>query len=163
MWTPKDADRIHGGRAALALAIVGIISSLAVLIEPRWILDTFWNGRAAQTAYDALTYTDTFLGRQAPWLFMLLALNLPLFVAVLIRGRWTPRLRRLETALGLIICALMVWTVFDGPVLQTTASDGFARAVMALIVAFVLLHYAVGAYRRVRPAPAATTVASTGS
>lgn len=152
-WTPKAADRIHGGRAALVLGMLGIVIGLALLANPHWILDTVWNGGAAPVAYEALTYTDTFLARQAPWLFAALALNLPLFAAVLIHGRWTPRLRQFESAMGLITCALMVWTVFDGPVLRTAASDGFARAAMALIAVFVLLHYAVGVYRRVRPAP----------
>ena len=99
-WKPRDNDRIPGGRTTMAMAVVSIVCGMYVLIDPRWILDTVWQGHAAAAAYDALTYTDTFRHRQAPWLLGALLLNLPLFTAVIIQGRWTPRLRQLELALS---------------------------------------------------------------
>ena len=50
----------------MAMGLAGILCGLFVLLDPRWVLDFFWDGRAAPAAYEALTYTDTFLRRQAP-------------------------------------------------------------------------------------------------
>lgn len=35
VWKPRADDRIHGGRVALVLGLVGILCGLFVLIEPR--------------------------------------------------------------------------------------------------------------------------------
>lgn len=153
-WKPRAGDRIVGGRAGLALGMVGIACGLSVLIEPRWVLDFFWGGRAAPAAYDALTYTETFRQRQAPWLLALLVLDIPLYLAVLANGRWSPALRRIGIALGLALCAVMAWTVADGPVFMTPISDRTTKSLLALIIASTLLVYAWEMYRSVRPTPA---------
>ncbi|RYZ71986.1 MAG: hypothetical protein EOP91_09385 [Lysobacteraceae bacterium] len=153
-WKPRAGDRIVGGRAGLGLGLVAIACGLFVLIEPRWVLDFFWGGRAAPAAYDALTYTETFRQRQAPWLLALLVLDIPLYVAVLANGRWSPTLRRIGIGLGLALCAVMAWTVADGPVFMTAISDRTTRFLLALIIASTLGIYAWEAYRSVRPTPA---------
>ena len=153
-WKPRDRDRIRGSRATLVLGIVGIVCGLFVLIDPGWLLfDVMFGGRAAPAAYRALTYTQTFYGRQAPVLLALLALNIPLLIAVIAQGRWSPRLRQLETALALATCAAIAWTVLDGPVFMAPASDGMARLLMALIVVVVLAQRGIALLRKVRPAP----------
>jgi|APFre7841882724_1041349.scaffolds.fasta_scaffold26080_2 hypothetical protein len=152
-WKPRAGDRIEGGRTALVLGLIGIVCGIYVLIEPRWLLDVVWDGRAAPAAYEALTYTETFRQRQAPWLLALLLLNIPILATVVVQGRWSAGMRRFATAMGLATCAAMVWTIVDGPVLMTPSGDGTAKGLMGLIVAISLLGYAIQAYRRVRPAP----------
>lgn len=152
-WTPRSADRITGGRMALALGLVGMLGGMALLIEPRWVLDIVWRGNAAPEAYTALTYTDAFLRGPAFVLLALIAVNVPLGFAAMARGRWTPTLRRIETALGLITCAAMLWAVVDGPIFLSERSDSTAKVLMTLIAAFSLLYYAIKTYRRVRPRP----------
>src|SRR5204862_5407603 len=110
-WKPRAGDRIPGSRASLVLGVIGILCGLFILWDPRWLLDVFWGGRAAPGAYEALTYTEGFRHRQAPVLLLLLLLNVPLFLTVIVQGRWSARMRRIETALGLAVCAAMVWTV----------------------------------------------------
>lgn len=153
VWKPRASDHIHGGRAGMVMALVGILFGTYVLIDPRVMLDIVWNGRAAAVAYEALTYTDTFLQRQAPWVLASLLLNIPVFVAVIAMGRWTAVMRRIETVLSLVTCAVLAWTVLDGPVFMTEKSDKTAKFFVALIVAYVLLHFAITAYRSVRPMP----------
>jgi len=153
-WTPRTADRIVGGRAAVAAGLVGILCGLAILLEPTRVLDIVWGDQAAPAARTALTYTESFLDRQALILLTLLALNIPLLIAAMAIGRWTPRLRRFETAMTLLTCATMVWTIADGPIFLATASDRTAKTLMALIVASVLLYLAIRAYRRIKPNPA---------
>ncbi len=152
-WKPRAGDRIEGGRTGLVLGLIAIVCGIYVLIEPRWLLDVVWNGRAAPAAYEALTYTETFRQRQAPWLLALLLLNIPIFATVVVQGRWSAAMRRLATGQGLAICAAMIWTIVDGPVLMTPSGDGTAKGLMGLIVAFTLLGYAIQAYRRVKPTP----------
>jgi hypothetical protein len=152
-WEPRDEQRIRGGRASLVMAIVGIVIGLLLLLEPRWILDVAFDGKAAPAAYAALTYTDSFLQRQAPWLLALIALNIPLLGAVIAAGRWSLTLRRIELGLALANCAVMLWTVLDGPILLAQAADQTAKFCMAGILIYVLALYAIKLLRRVRPAP----------
>lgn len=153
VWKPRSGDRIQGGRAGMVMALVGMLCGTYVLLDPRVVLDIVWNGRAALVAYEALTYTDTFLHRQAPWVLATLLLNIAVFMVVIAMGRWSALMRRIETALSLITCALLAWTVLDGPVFMTGRSDGTAKFLVALIVAYTLIHFAVKAYRRIRPMP----------
>ena len=152
-WKPRARDRIHGGRAAMVMALVGMLCGLYVLIEPRWVLDFFWGGRAAPAAYQALTYTDAFLQHQAPWLLALLLFNIPVFIAVIVKGRWTATLRRIETTSSLVTCAVLAWTVLNGPVFMTPVSDGTAKFFVVLIIAFTLFAMAVKSRKKVVPAP----------
>jgi hypothetical protein len=152
-WTPRSVDRITGGRMTLALGLVGMLGGIALLIEPRWVLDIVWRGHAAPAAYTALTYTDAFLRGPAFVLLALVAVNVPLGLAAMAQGRWTPTLRRIETALSLVTCAAMLWAVADGPIFLSERSDSTAKLLMALIAAYIVIHHAITAYRRVRPAP----------
>ncbi len=153
-WTPRDPDRIGGGRAATALGIVGVLCGMFILLQPTRILDVVWGGRAAPEAYRALTYTDDFLRRQAWPLLLLMVLNVPLLIAGMRAGRWTPRLRRLSDALALSNCAVILWAVLDGPVMLTTQSDQFAKGALVLIVVATLFTMGLKRYRRVTPTPA---------
>jgi len=81
-------------------------------------------------------------------------LNLPLLIVVLRDGRWTPRMRRLSDALALATCAVMLWTVLDGPVLLTKPGDEMAKFAMVLVVGMTLLGLGYKWYQRVNPAPA---------
>lgn len=153
-WKPRAVDGIPGGRVAMAMAIVGILCGTGLLIEPRWLLDMLFDGRAAPVAYDALTYTDAFRHRLGPLVLGLVLLNIPLFLAVLAQGRWTPRTRRLDLALSLLTCAVLAWVVADGPIFLTATSDRTTKLLLGLVVACVLIGIGVRLYRNVKPSPA---------
>ncbi len=152
-WKPRAAHRIEGGRTGMVMGLIAMMCGVLILIEPRWVLDFFWDGKAAPVAYQALTYTDTFLHRQAPWILGLLLLNIPLFIATIIKGRHTMMLQGLETVFGLITCAVLIWTVMDGPIFMAQASDQTAKFILVMIVLFSLLTMAIVMYRKVRPKP----------
>jgi len=152
-WKPRAGDRIQGGRTGLALGIVGILCGVFLLMDPHWILDFFWGGHAAPAAYEALTYTDSFLHRQAPWLLGLILVNIPIFMVVMVQGRWSPAMRRIGTWLSLAMCVVMMWTVLDGPILMSPTSDRTAKFLMVLIVLLTLIDAGIKLYRRIRPAP----------
>jgi hypothetical protein len=152
-WKPRAEDRIRGGRVAMVMGLIGIACGVFVLIDPRWLLDVLYGGRAASAAYEALTYTETFLGRQAPVLLVLLTLNIPIFIAVIINGRWSAMMRRIESGLGLVTCAVMVWTALDGPVFMAASSDGMVKFWLIAITVFTLIGYGIRMRRSVTPAP----------
>ncbi|MGH8049267.1 MAG: hypothetical protein ACREPB_01255 [Arenimonas sp.] len=152
-WKPKANDRIRGGRLGMVMGLIGIVFGLYVLAEPRWVLDVVWGGHAAPVAYQALTYTDSFLQLQGPILFALILFNIPFFIAVIVKGKHTPLLRRVETASSLVTCAVMVWVILDGPIFMTATSDGTTKLLMLLIVIVSLLMMAIEMYRNVRPRP----------
>lgn len=152
-WTPRAADRVHGRRAALTLAIIAIGLGVFVLANPHWLLDVAWGGRAAPVAYEALSYTEGFRQRQAPWLFALLLLYVPILMTVLVQDRWSTAMRRIETAWGLATAAMMAWIVLDGPVFMAPASDRFFRLALVVAIAFTLGSLALRHYRRIRPRP----------
>jgi hypothetical protein len=152
-WKPRDGDRSHGSRAAMVMGLVGILCGIFVLIDPRWVLDFFWGGRAAPAAYEALTYTDSFRQRQAPFLFLLLLLNIPLFLTVIVRGRRSAIQRRIEIGHILVLCAVMAWTVLDGPVFMAPSGDRAVKSYLVLIIAFTLISIGLQLRRSIRPAP----------
>ncbi|WP_158549227.1 hypothetical protein [Lysobacter silvisoli] len=152
-WTPRAADHLPGGRAAMVLGLIGIVLGIAAMLEPRWILDLFWGGRAAPAAYEALTYTDTFRQRQGPVLLLLVLFNVPMLLIAIARGRWPASLQRMQWVLTPLTCAAMLWTVFDGPMMMTDRSDSVAKFCLAVIAAISLIDVAVKAVRKVKPAP----------
>lgn len=152
-WKPRADDQIVGGRAAMVMALVGLLCGLSVLLNPGWLLDVFFGGRAAPAAYQALTYTDAFRHRQGPFLLVLIVLNIPVFVTMIVRGRRPALLRRAETALALATCVVLAWAVLDGPVMMTRASDAMMKLSMGLIVVFTLIGVGAKWRRSVRPTP----------
>ena len=87
---------------------------------------------------------------------MLLLLNIPLFMAAIVKGRWSPLLRRIQTALTLADVAAMVWVVVGGPVLMSPHSDGFAKLLILIIVVMTLAIMAFEWYQSVKPQPTQT-------
>lgn len=152
-WKPRMDDHISGGRALMALAVVGIACGVTVLLTPRWPLDMLTHGHASAAAYDAFTYAPMFLARQGPWLLLLLLLNIPLFLTVMVRGYWSALLRRLEMALTVATCAAMAWAVAGGPIVIAEGSDRTIKFIMVLIIIAAAFDIAIKLYRRVRPAP----------
>lgn len=152
-WKPRTADSIHGGRATMALGLCGMLFGLYVIVDPRWVLDFFWHGQAAPAAYEALTYTDAFLRRQGPVLFALIALNIPLAIAMIMSGRRSAIMQRIEMGLSLLTCAATIWTIADGPIFMSPNSDQTAKLFMTLIAALALIDTGRKLYRRVKPTP----------
>ena len=152
-WKPRAGDRTTCGRAAMVLGLVAMVCGVLVLLEPRWVLDFFWGGRAAPAAYEALTYTESFLHGPAPWLLALLVLHILMFAGAIVSDRWAARMRRVETGLSLALCAVMAWTVLDGPVFMAQSSDSVCKLALVIIILATLAGIGTKLYRRVRPAP----------
>lgn len=134
-WRPLDPHRLVGGRAATALAVLGIAAGLAVLADPRWLLQALWGGRIAPVALEAFVYAERFRQGPGPVLWFVLALHIPLMLAAMVQGRWTPSLRRADAALHVLVAAAAAWALLDGPVFTATVSNEAMR--FALLVTLV--------------------------
>lgn len=99
------------------------------------------------------TSTNTFLHRQGPCLLALILLNVPLLITVRVNGQWSASMRRAELALALATCAVLAWTVLDGPVFAASSSDRTIRFFMAIIAVFTLIKLGIEWHCRVRPSP----------
>ena len=137
----------------MVMALLGVLVGTFVLWDPRWVLDLFLGGRAAPAAYDALTYTESFRHGQAPWLLVLILLNVPLLIAAIVNGRKSAIMRRVELEWGMITCAVLAWTLLGGRVLVAPESDRMAKGIVALILVFSLIDVGIKLRRSVTPAP----------
>ena len=155
-WTPRAPDAINGGRAAIALGLVGMLAGIGILLQPARVLDLFWPGTAAPAAVAALTYSAEFVALRGPVLLALVAANVPIALVVLVSGRRPAWLRRAEVVLSAATCAAMVWAIAGGPILATGFADRTAKGAMALIVLVIAACALWLWWRRVRPAAAAT-------
>lgn len=153
VWQPRTREHVHGGRAGLVLAVLGILLGLAILLEPRRLLDVVWQGRAAPAAYEALTYSEPFRSQQGPWILALLLLNVPLLLTALVQGHWSPTLRRLQVVSSLLLCGVLVWAALGGPIFDVEASDRVTKFALVATVVFTLGALGRQWFRRVRPAP----------
>jgi hypothetical protein len=90
---------------------------------------------------------------------MLLALNIPLFITVIVSGRWSALTGRIDAGLRLLTCAMLVWIVVDGPVLMVSSSDQMMKFFMGVIVAFTLIDFGIKLHKSVRPTPSQQTQA----
>lgn len=152
-WSPRAEDRAEASRAALVLALAGIVCGVLVLLDPRWFLDLLLGGRVPPAVMEAFEYTEAFRSRQAPWLLGLILLNVPLLIVVIAHGRWTVPLRRAYTVLSLATCAVLAWVVLDGPMYAAPATDRTAKGVLAVLVVLSLGEIVRQWFRRVRPSP----------
>ncbi len=75
-----------------------------------------------------------------------------LFIGVLVvNGRWTARLRRIDAALTVAICGVITWVLLAGDVYTAAPTDDLVKSVTALIVLVSVVDLAVKLHRR-RPA-----------
>lgn len=131
-WRALDPNRLVGGRAAMALAVVAIAAGLAVLADPRWLLHALWGAHVAPAALDAFVYAERFRHGPGPWLWGALALYVPLYLATMVQGHWTPTLRRAERMLSVLTAVACVAVLLNGPVFVASVTDSAVQLALWL-------------------------------
>ncbi|GAA0424995.1 hypothetical protein Acor_36740 [Acrocarpospora corrugata] len=138
-WEPRRRrDRDHVNRFGYLAVIAAAICGLLLLFNPGAILDFFWNGRAAASAYRALALDEDFTSSRAPWLVALLSLQLALYAVLIVRGRWQPLTRRIDIGLTFAGCAFLTW-LLGGGIFAAEPADQTAKAFIVLIVIAYLI------------------------
>jgi hypothetical protein len=153
-WKPRGIEPSHGYRVGMVAALLGVALGVYVLLNPRGVLDLFFGGSVAPSAYDAFTFTDAFREGPARWILVLILLNVPMMIAAVVNGRRSSAMQRVDLELGLITCAVLTWTILGGPVFVVPESDRVFKAMLALVVVFSLMGLGLKLRQRVHPAPA---------
>ncbi|OYT87712.1 MAG: hypothetical protein CFE46_11260 [Burkholderiales bacterium PBB6] len=154
-WTPPRGDELSPlDRAGVAMGVVGTLAGTFALVNPPWLLALVWGGPVPAPAYQALAYSEAFVSSMAPWLLLLVLLNVPLLAAVGVTGRRTPLLRQLDTVLSLLTFVAMLWTALQAtPVFQQPATDQSFKLALLVLTAITLWQLAARWWRQVRPQP----------
>lgn len=156
----RDPDQINRAGWIAIVLFYGI--GLAVLVSPTSLLDFFFNGRAAPEAYRALSYAPEFYPARAAWLFGFLVAGLGVHIALIIQGRWSPTLRRVDMVLAVAVSVLLVWNSAAGNIFASTATDQFVKMIIGLIVFFTLLDKGMALYRELQRSYSPKLTAGTG-
>ena len=141
---PRDPDRVN--RVGWSAALVFFVAGTFTLVFAQPLLDLVTGGGAP----GVLTYDETFARRIAPWLLTLMVTHLVFLGVLVVKGRWTARLRRIDAALGLAICGAMTWAIVAGPVYTARPADQTVKGISTLIVLVTLVDLAVKLLRRPR-------------
>lgn len=144
----RDPDQIN--RAGLITIVLFYAIGLAVLISPASLLDFIFDGLAAPAAYQALSYAPEFYPVRAVWLFGLLLAGLLVLIVLIIQGRWSPILRRIDMLLAVTVSVVLVWNSAAGNIFASTATDQFVKVIIGLIVFFTLLDKGMALYRELQ-------------
>jgi hypothetical protein len=142
---PRHPD--HVNRVGWSAALVFFVAGTCTLVFAQPLLDLVTGGGAP----GVLTYDETFLRRRAPWLLSLMVLHLLFLGVLIVNGRWTTRLRRIDAALSLAVCGVITWVLLAGDVYTASATDEAGKGITALIVLVSVADLAVKLLRR-RPA-----------
>lgn len=144
--TPRRAiDRDLVSRPAIVLGFAAALVGASVVVALPSL--GAWAPGLPQPVLDALALDPDFLRWRAPWVLVMWAAQLAIYVVVFVAGRWTPGTQRIRGILDLLTLGLMLWWAAGGPIFESAAADSttkFLLVVMGVISAID----AVVAFRR---------------
>jgi hypothetical protein len=76
-------------------------------------------------------------------------------IAVIVNGRRSVVIQRIEAGMSLAFFAVLVWTILGGPVLEGPAGDRALKGFLVLIAAFAMVDLVAKLVRGLRTAPIA--------
>jgi hypothetical protein len=144
--TPKakartlDTERIN--RSAMVFGLFGFAVGAALVIALPWMAGSLPGVLPRVFAFD-----PGFLSDRAPPVLILWLGVFATLVAVLAKGRWTPRLRWISIGFSFGFAALLGWWLFAGPIFLAKATNDGARGAIALVLAIIFIDIAVQLYR----------------
>lgn len=153
-WMPRVVDRDLVNRRAWVLAIMCFTIGTIWLTAPAWFVEWLTGGRLAPAFYASLIYDDSFVAWRLPVLLSLLMGQVALYVALVIRGRWSARTRVIDMAFSVAITTMLLWSVSAGRIFREEFGDRIARGAIVLVALFTLWDLALKLrreYMRVRP------------
>jgi hypothetical protein len=148
-WRPRNVDSERVARTAAAFGLAAMMIGMAIVLSLPWVAPLLPAPLPRIFAFDA----DFLHGRAWPVLLLWLD-NCLVQVAVLYKGRWTPRLRRIDLATSMAWIAVMAWWLVAGDIFQAPATDQGAKAGIGLVLLIIIADLAWKLYRqrtRIRP------------
>ncbi|MEV4775431.1 HAAS signaling domain-containing protein [Microbacterium sp. LWH12-1.2] len=147
-WTPTpprmiDRDLISRPGTVVGIA-AGALGATLVIALP-WLAS--WAPWLPEPAIEALALDPEFLQWRAPWVLLLWAAELVLYVLVLFAGRWSVPALRARSVLSLAAVGLLLWWSLAGLVFVSPTADSTARILLGLLAIYAAVD-AVIAFRR---------------
>jgi len=136
-----DTERVN--RTALVIGLFWFAVGAALMIALPFITGSLPGVLPQVLAFDQQFVHD----RAAPVLILWLGVFATL-VAVLAKGRWTPRLRWISLGFSAGFAALLGWWLVSGPIFIAKATNDGARGAIALVLAIIFIDIAVQLYRQ---------------
>lgn len=147
-WKPTppraiDRDLISRPIGALYVAL-GLLGVSVLVALPS--LEALAPG-LPRPVLDALALDPEFLSGRAPWILLLWAAILAVYVSVLLTGRWSLIALRIRGLLGMLTLGIMLWWVAGGPVFVSAEADTTAKALLIAIGAYAAFDAALALRR----------------
>jgi hypothetical protein len=129
---PLDPDRVN--RWAWGAALIGFAIGM-----PLYATAPAMFAQLPAPVREVFMLDDGFVRERGPWMLALWAVQLVVFLVVLVNGRWRQGTRYAAMALDVAGAGLLAWFIAGGPMFQTPTTDGFAKLIIALITLIILL------------------------
>lgn len=143
IWRARtfDPDRIH--RGAMMLGLCGFALGVSVLVCLPWATDALPGPLQQAFRLDA-----AFLHQRAWPVLLLWPASFAVRMMVLVQGRWSLLMRRLDTALSLLFLAVMIWWLAAGDIFLAKPTDDVTKAALGFVTVVVVVELALRLYRR---------------
>jgi len=146
-FTPKakartlDAERVN--RTAMVVGLAWFAVGAAIVIALPFIA-----GSLPGVLPQVFAFDPSFVSNRAPPVLILWLGIFATLVAVLAKGRWTPRLRWVSIGFSFGFAALLGWWLAAGPIFLAKATNDGARGAIALVLVIIAVDIAVQLYRQ---------------
>jgi hypothetical protein len=137
-WRPRAVDPERVNRGALAFGLAWFVIGVAVVVSLPWLVPHLPGALPRVLALD-----PDFLRIRAWPVLPLWTASFAILACVLVQGRWSPLMRKLEIVSSAAFIALLLWWVTAGRMFQATPTDQGARGILALIVVIMLVDLGV--------------------
>ena len=136
-----DSERVNRTAMAIGLFWFAVGASLMIALP-------FITGSLPGVLPQVFAFDPAFVqNRAAPVLILWLG-SFATLVAVLAKGRWTPRLRWISIGFTIGFVALLAWWIVGGPIFIAKATNDGARGALALVLVIVAIDLATALYRQ---------------
>jgi hypothetical protein len=153
-WKPREFDSDRVNRYAMGFALLWAVIGTALMIALPWIAPHL-PGHMPQV----LEFNPDFL-RTRTWPILVLWLaQIVLLVVVLVKGRWTHAMRRIELAGTLAWLAVLGWLMTMDDIFVSKLTNDGAHFGLGLVIVMLLIDLGIKLYRsapRLRTPKAAT-------
>ena len=136
-----DSERVN--RTTMAIGLFWFAAGVALMIALPFI-----TGSLPGVLPQVFAFDPSFVSDRAPAALILWLGSFATLVAVITKGRWTPRLRWISIGFSIGFAALLGWWLASGPIFLSKSSDEGARGALALVLVIIAIDIAVQLYRQ---------------
>ena len=142
-----DTERVN--RTAMVIGLFWFAVGAAIVVALPFIA-----GSLPGVLPHVFAFDPSFVSNRAPPALILWLGSFATLVAVLAKGRWTPRLRWISIGFSVGFAALLAWWLVSGPIFLAEATNEGARGALALVLLIIFIDIGMQLYRQRARLPA---------